>query len=337
MTDETTRKKISGRLGVIIKNVAMIRERPESRAELATQAIIGQPVVVEGGQKDWLFVQAWDTCRGWIAAESVRILDEGSRAYASTGPVAVVRDLIVDALQEPSELAPVLTKLTISAEIEVAASEITPNSAGRLLGKPPTLDESVTCWNATFSQAMQVGNRHWRLEDWVEIAFPDERSGFIRKHQAKLVDKDLAQTMWLPRPEKLVETAGRFIGTPYLWGGTTPFGLDCSGFVQLIYRVHGVTLLRNSSSQAGDPRAESVEKSDLRAGDLVFFAKSGRPDIAAVSHVGMAISRDKFIHSRGGSGVIISSLDDPYYAGIYWGARRLRLATLDPGGGAPED
>jgi len=166
---------------------------------------------------------------------------------------------------------------------------------------------------------------------------PDDRPGFIRKHQARLMDKDLAQTMWLPQPQKLVETAQRFIGTPYLWGGTTPFGIDCSGFVQLIYKIHGVTLLRNSSWQAGDPRGVSVERGDLQAGDLVFFAKSGKSDLKSITHVGTAISRDKFIHSCGGSGVIITPFDDPYFTRIYWGVRRLRLATLDPGGGAPED
>ena len=69
-TDKRTRSKkpVAGQLGVVTKNIALIREQPDPRAELATQAVIGRPVVIEGGQKDWLFVQGWDTCRGWITS-----------------------------------------------------------------------------------------------------------------------------------------------------------------------------------------------------------------------------------------------------------------------------
>lgn len=291
----------AGQPGVVVPNVVNLRAHSDDGSERVTQALIGQPVTMEGGQGDWYFVRTWDAYRGWIPASSLRMLDGAATPYASAGPVAIIRELWVDVFKEPSDRAMIRTKVTVSAELEVAGS----------------------------------------LDEWVELRLPDGSSGFIRKHQARLVDRDVAQTMWLPDPAKLVETAARFIGVPYLWGGTSPFGLDCSGFVQLVYRIHNVTLLRDAQMQAGDPRTVPVEKEDLRAGDLVFFARdeksAGTADLKVITHVGMAIGSGRFIHSGGGVGVGINRLTDSIYPGRYWGARRMRLETLDPGGGPPED
>lgn len=295
----TGSKRVAGELGVVTKGVVPVRAEPDSswKIEQVTQALIGQPVIAEGGQGDWRFVQCWDTYRGWIPNHSVRVLEKGSGPYASAGPVAIIRELWVDVLDEPTDRAGILLKATISAELEVARAE----------------------------------------GDWVELRLPDDRSGFIRRHEARLVDRDVAQTIWLPDPAKLVETAVRLIGVPYLWGGTSPFGIDCSGFVQLIYRIRGVTLLRDAGIQASDERAAPVEKENIRTGDLVFFGKGKDPDYSCITHVGMALDNERFIHSASHSGVMTSPFADPYYSSVYWGARRMRLATLDPGGGAPDD
>lgn len=288
-------KPVPGQMGVITHNVVSMRAKPDAKAEQTTQALIGQTVSVQGGQRDWVFVQTWDWYRAWVQADRVRTLD-GDAPYASTGPVAVVRELFADIFSEPHERSEVITKATISAELELVR-------AGA---------------------------------DWNELKLPSGRHGFIRKHDARLVEKDLAQTIWLPDPRKLAETAMRFIGVPYLWGGTSPFGIDCSGFVQLIYHVQGVTLLRDAYMQASDPRAIPLDKSDLAAGDLVFFAGK-KQDGARITHVGMMLDRERFIHSCGDFGVIITPLDDSYYQSIYQCAVRMRLDTLDPGGGAPRD
>ncbi|MEN6357701.1 MAG: C40 family peptidase [Armatimonadota bacterium] len=285
----TTGSQSSGRIGVVIQNIAPLRAEPDSKSEQVSQALIGQNVKIEDGSHGWLYVQTWDTYRAWIPAAALRILPSGSEPYASVGAVAIMRELFVDVRRSASDKSEILTKATISAELEVVKS----------------------------------------ANDWVELLMPDNQHAYIRKKEARLVDKDLAQTIPLPDPRKLVETAEQFIGVPYLWGGSSPFGIDCSGFVQLVHRVHGVTLLRDACLQADDTRAVPVERDSLRAGDLVFFASSG----GCVSHVGMMVDKKRFIHSRGGFGVGITPISDPYYTSIYWGARKMRLATLDPGGG----
>lgn len=292
-------KQVSGQLGVVTSNVISLRATADKNSECVTQALLGQPIIAEGGQNDWYYVQTWDTYRGWIPGYAVRMLEDNSHAYASTGPVAVMRELFVDVREQPNDRAMILTKATISVELEMTDSD----------------------------------------EDWVQLRLPDDRIGYIRKHEAKLVDKDIAQTMWLPDPRKMIETAERFIGVPYLWGGTSPFGIDCSGFVQLVHRIHNITLLRDAGIQAADHRCMPVAREEVRTGDLIFFGDGSDPDIDAITHIGMAVDNEHFIHSGGSWGVTVTRFDDPAspYTNRYWGARRMRYETLDPGGGAPVD
>jgi cell wall-associated NlpC family hydrolase len=116
----------------------------------------------------------------------------------------------------------------------------------------------------------------------------------------------------------IVRTALAYRGSRYVRGGTGRKGFDCSGFTRHIYSKYGVNLPHSSSAQANC--GTSVAKSELKPGDLVFFQTRRR----AVSHVGMYIGDGKFIHaSTPRSGVLISSLSQPYYAARYKGARRL--------------
>jgi cell wall-associated NlpC family hydrolase len=114
--------------------------------------------------------------------------------------------------------------------------------------------------------------------------------------------------------------AQNYLGTRYVWGGMTPDGFDCSGFVFYIYKQFGITLPRVSCDQAAN--GTPVARNDLMPGDLVFFfTDSSRPQ--TVSHSGMYIGGGKFIHSSSSkNGVIISSLDSSYYTAAYQGARR---------------
>lgn len=118
--------------------------------------------------------------------------------------------------------------------------------------------------------------------------------------------------------EEMVITARRFLGIPYLWGGTdAQDGFDCSGLTMVTYRLNGLKLPRTSRDQFCSGRP--VEKNDLRKGDLVFFATTGG---TTISHVGLYIGDGKFIHApRRGKDVCITSLSSRYYQKRYMGAR----------------
>jgi len=134
------------------------------------------------------------------------------------------------------------------------------------------------------------------------------------------------------KPEQLAATSlgysvvaygKKFLGTPYVWGGTNlSRGVDCSGFVYSVYRHFGIYLDRTSAAMGRD--GYRVSKSSLRAGDLVLFDTSG-PNNGRISHVGIYIGNGQFMHSSSGNrrGVTISSLSESYYQRTYVTARRV--------------
>lgn len=128
-------------------------------------------------------------------------------------------------------------------------------------------------------------------------------------------DKAEASTLTV---DQLQTTAKKFIGVKYSYGGTSTSGFDCSGYVRHVYNQIGVSLPRTSASMYG--AGSAVGKKDLKAGDLVFFNTSGR----GISHVGIYIGGNKFIHSMTGKGVTITDINDKWYWGSrYVGAKRV--------------
>lgn len=114
--------------------------------------------------------------------------------------------------------------------------------------------------------------------------------------------------------DQIVQTANTFMGTPYVWGGTTPRGFDCSGFVRYLYEAKGIDLPR-TSVQMYDQAGTRV--TDLKVGDLVFFAAG------SVNHVGIYLGNDQFISATTSRGVTIDSLASSYWGSRYVGAKRV--------------
>ena len=120
--------------------------------------------------------------------------------------------------------------------------------------------------------------------------------------------------------EQIAKTALQYLGVPYVYGGASPRGFDCSGLCYYVYQQYGYSLYRGATSMWNN-NGVLVAKSDLQPGDLVFFKDSTSP----IGHVGMYIGDGKFVHAASGKGkVIITELEDSgYYARNYVGAKRI--------------
>lgn len=118
--------------------------------------------------------------------------------------------------------------------------------------------------------------------------------------------------------QNIVADAKKLLGIPYVWGGTTTKGFDCSGFVQYVLKQNGISMPRTTTEQY--QIGTYVTKSDLLPGDLVFLQNTYR---AGISHVGIYIGDGKMIHASSSKGVVISDLSSSYYTQHYYGSRRV--------------
>ncbi|HPW18029.1 MAG TPA: NlpC/P60 family protein [Candidatus Aminicenantes bacterium] len=270
---------------VVTRAVENMFSRASADADVVSQAVLGTNVRLlrkERGAagEDWYEVETPDTYKGWIAASALRVLGPGDRPYASSGRVFVVSALLANTYREPD----------VTAHRPVTVAPI----------------------GAVLEIVAEKGER------WREVALPDRTRAWIQSGDGDIRE---APWTWPRRPaEDMVALAKRFIGLPYTWGGTSPLGLDCSGFVQLVYRLNGVPILRDAGIQMTSSGLLEVPKGEERAGDLVFFGRS----LDRISHVGMMIDGESFINATTSDAPVvqIDRLEDANWQRIYQGARR---------------
>jgi cell wall-associated NlpC family hydrolase len=291
---------------VVTHNVVKMHAQPDGDSEQVSQTVLGHtPLVLTPPDpaQNWAQVQTDDDYTGWVRTRQIRLLEE-QEEYPQQGNAYRVNTLWAFVRESPDLNAPHLTIAPMGAWLE---------------------------------------GHEWH-GDWLNVQLPDGRAGWVwvqdvtsqwvmvtrvgtlRVEGVIVSQGRSAEPYAVPRAgwqNALVYTAKRLLGVPYLWGGSSPFGLDCSGFVQLVYRMCGLIIPRDADLQAEFSRTAEVTLPDAQPGDLIFFAGGGDPHQRTITHVGMILDREHFIHSSGGVGVNITRLDDPYYRSILWGVRRV--------------
>lgn len=169
-------------------------------------------------------------------------------------------------------------------------------------------------------QIDQTQNREFEMQDEPTINYIKSMPGIeyvppVFFRYAVLLDIEVEKL----NNRKLIEYVHQWWGVPYRIGGSSMDGVDCSGFVKgLASEAYGLSLARTSREQAD--QSKEISRDELKEGDLVFFSQ-GR----SISHVGMYISNNKFVHASTSMGVVISDLDEPY-----WKRRFVRAGRINP-------
>lgn len=250
-------------------------------------------------------VEILETLDGWYRIE---------QGYVSAGYVTLLTDTT------PAAEAPVEVSTAAPVETPAAAPAPEASAAEALYGRVVTGSLNVRsgpgtgydkCGKVYAGKTVEILEQ---LDGWYRIA-----EGYVSADYIRIVDASEAASSEVAA--QVVETALSFLGYPYVYGGSTPKGFDCSGFTSYIYKQYGYSLNRTCSGQLDN--GTPVAMSELQPGDLVIFKKYAS-SAGRASHVGIYIGGGEFIHaSTSKVGVIISKLSDAYYTPGFVGGRRI--------------
>jgi gamma-D-glutamyl-L-lysine dipeptidyl-peptidase len=258
--------------GISCLSVASAREQPEHKAEMGTQVLMGDVVRVLKRSTNAIF--------SWYLVQS----QDGYLAWLEQGTFVRCTRAEVEAWQH----APLLV---VTAFEDRVLEQPRP-------GAQPVSDVVVA------DLVKKIGEEG----DWYQVELPDQRRGFLPKQSAE--DYGAWKQKRRATAENIERTGRLFLGRPYLWGGNSPKGVDCSGFTKLVFFLNGVELNRNASHQSRQGVAVPLDEdlSQLQKGDLLFFghrARGNRPE--RIAHVGIYLGDKLFIQSS--ERVRLSSLD----------------------------
>jgi len=227
--------------GICMLSVIPVRSKPSDLAEMVTQLLFGELVVVNDIKKNWLSIRIVnDNYEGWIDEKQIIRLEETEFNRIKDLNPHYVSDLVeIIQNQNTKEIIPVV-----------------------------------------------IGSSIWKNEELKFLVVKEEYF-----FTGQVVKTQISEKI---RPEIILEFAMSYLGAPYLWGGKSPFGIDCSGFVQVVYMMNGIQLPRDASQQAMVGEDISLLE-EARAGDLLFFDN----EEGNIIHVGIVLNDNKVIHASG--------------------------------------
>ena len=279
------------REAVVLSAVENMYAGPDPSKAVVSQALLGQVVGIVEEKDGFAQIETPDHYLGWVPVAALFAYpDPAAPRYARRGTVADVTALMANLYREPSVTsARPKAQAPLGTRLELDPAAVLPRTA--------------------------------EPDRWLAVRLPNGEGAYVQRGDVRT--GDAAPPREPARGRDLVATARQFLGVPYLWGGMSFHGVDCSGLVSRVYAANGIDLLRDADIQFEDPRARAVERDALQPGDLLFFG-TGK-----ITHVGMYVGDQRFISATTYQTPVVreDSLDDPHWSALFRGARRMSVAT----------
>jgi cell wall-associated NlpC family hydrolase len=249
-------------MALVSVSVTDMKKAPDYQSETVSQAMMGTPVEVTGKEGYWYSIVTPEGYAGWTTEQNIFLISEEEMERWKQADRLIVKEYFTVVTAGPSDRSGVLSDCVMGNIVEPDSGRSSENG-------------------------------------YVPVVLPDGRKGYVPAGSVQNLRRWMEDAAG-PSGEDIVSTASRFLGFPYLWGGLSPKGVDCSGLVKLSYFLNGIILLRDASQQidTGDPLDYSDILGSLQAGDLVFFGRSATDTRGrSVSHVGICMGNGMMIHS----------------------------------------
>lgn len=293
-------------IGKVTGDDVNVREDPQIDAGSITQLAKGTEVKILDRAGKWYKISFGDGSQGWVFNDFISL--KSVDGVIGTG---VISGTQVNFRTSPDTSSDSIRALNKGEKVTVL------KRSGEWY-KVQT-DNDITGWvhKSLVDARLVQGTSRGKTQERVQ-APGDGKDSKSEEKSVKTENNGVSQD---GAREKIAAYAKKFLGTEYVWGGTSPDGFDCSGFVSYVLGHFGVDLYRTSRTQVQE--GKHVNKSELKPGDLVFFDTAGRNN-GKINHVGIYIGDGRFIHSSSGQDkVSINDFNEGFYAGAYVTARNV--------------
>lgn len=321
---------VTGKIATISRDDVNIRKGPGLHFESVVQVEKGRTANVLGRRSGWYKIQFAGGTIGWVREDMVKVESKAAPKTAVHHPKGPNKNQ-----KKPADPVAELPETPAGTQAHAEKTKEAPPARIRITANDVNIRKAASTSSAKIVQVSRGRTAKVLAvqNDWYKVQFAGGTIGWVHGDfvaEADSDDRDIRDKNPVGRTaEGLIATAKDQMGIGYRYGGTSRAGFDCSGFVTFVFAKHGVKLPRTSLAMSGV--GEKIARDKLQPGDLVFFftTRANR-----VSHVGIYIGNNKFIHaSSGGGSVRIDSLSKDYYNKRYAGARRVakfnKLLVLD--------